>query len=100
MARTIPNEDGLISVGEGQWDIGFLRDRSQMKRITSLSPRSPARCDDQMVLEAAVRFMLNGRILPPATSSGSAAPASSPPAAWCPRPGDHGWAAAIRALLT
>ena len=37
MARTIPNEDGLIPVGEGQWDIGFLRDRSQMKRITSLS---------------------------------------------------------------
>ena len=37
MARTIPNEDGLVSVGEAQWDIGFLRDRSQMKRITSLS---------------------------------------------------------------
>ncbi len=50
--------------GNPSTDFGFFRNRSQIKRITYLSPTVSYALEDQLMVEAAVRFTLSGRNFP------------------------------------
>ena len=50
--------------GDPSTDFGFLKNQSEIKRITYLSPTLSYALDEQLAIELAVRFSLNGRNFP------------------------------------